>query len=181
MFVAKLASGAIAFTLRGDASDWMMPPTESFAFAGDAKWELDSAGDPLGKTLFERLAEGQLNPSLERPVALYLDQREAVEWWWRLVSRGAWGLQGWRRHAVYPDFLIGRSDGRLLVLETKGRQLAGNDDTDFKRELLNVLEAAYKRPSPGTVELFDDSAPSIKFRMVMQTAAWQSDVAAALT
>ena len=42
----------------------------------------------------------------EADVALYLDGRDAVEWWWRIAARRDWGLQGWMKNKVYPDFLV---------------------------------------------------------------------------
>jgi type III restriction enzyme len=98
-----------------------------------------------------------------------------------LTVRGAWGLRGWRRNRVYPDFLIGLAgDGeRLLVLETKGKQL-DNDDTKFKRELMQALENAYQRPAAGEVELFDDSPESVRFTMLMQEENWQPVLAGKL-
>lgn len=71
-------------------------------------------------------------------------------------------------------------DGRrLLVLETKGRHL-DNDDTAFKRDLMAALEATYRRPSPGEVELFDESPDAMRFKMLMQEEDWKTELNAAL-
>ena len=79
------------------------------------------------------------------------------------------------------DFLIRLSgDGtRLMVLETKGKQLE-NDDTAFKRDLMAALQDAYVKPSPGEVELFDDSPDAIRFRMLMQEEDWRPVLAGGL-
>ncbi|MEE8609664.1 MAG: hypothetical protein V3V60_11615 [Sphingomonas aquatilis] len=70
----------------------------------------------------------------------------------------------WRRNRVYPNFLLRLTgDGaRLLVLETKSKQL-DNEDTAFKRDLMDALQNAYQRPAAGEVELFDDSPESVRF------------------
>lgn len=182
IFDRKLADGTIAFRLRGDRLDWEMPTTLDMLFRPRAdKWMTDDNGDKLGRTLFvDGIKQGELN-SFEEPVALYLDGKDAVAWWWRLTSRGAWGLQGWRRNRVYPDFLLRLAgDGeRLLVLETKGKQL-DNEDTKFKRELMEALQNAYQQPAAGEVELFDDSPEAIRFKILMQEENWKPALAEVL-
>ena len=181
-FDHKLAADTIAFRLHGSALDWDMPSALEVLFRPKVdKWLTDDNGDKVGRTLFlDGIKQGELN-GFEEDVALYLDGRDAVAWWWRLTARGAWGLQGWRRNRVYPDFLLRFSgDGeRLLVLETKGKQL-GNEDTQFKRELMEALQNAYQRPAVGEVELFDDSPKTIRFAMLMQEENWKPTLSGAL-
>jgi type III restriction enzyme len=182
VFDRKLKAGTIAFRLRGSKLDWEMPSTLEVLFRPKVdKWLTNDNGDRLGRTLFlDGIKDGELN-TFEEPVALYLDGKDAVAWWWRLTARGAWGLQGWRRNRVYPDFLLRLTgDGeRLLVLETKGKQL-DNEDTQFKRELMEALQNAYRRPAAGEVELFDDSPERIRFAMLMQEENWKPTLAAEL-
>lgn len=182
IFKDKLAAGTIAFRLRGERVDWEMPPTLGVQFKpGTDKWMTNDNGDKVGRTLFlDGIKQGELN-GFEQDVALYLDGTDAVAWWWRLAARGAWGLQGWRRNRVYPDFLLRLTgDGeRLLVLETKGKQL-DNEDTAFKRELMAALESAYRRPVAGELELFDDSPEVVSFTMLMQEENWKSLLSAKL-
>jgi len=182
IFDWKLADGTIAFRLRGDKLDWEMPPSFVTSFRpGTDRWMTDDNSDKLGRTLFlDGIKEGELN-GFERDVALYLDGKDAVAWWWRLTARKDWALQGWRRNRVYPDFLMRLSgDGeRLLVLETKGKQL-DNEDTAFKRELMAALQNAYQRPIAGEVELFDDSPETVRFTMLMQEENWKPMLASAL-
>ena len=176
IFDRKLEDGMIAFRLRGTKLDWEMPAKIEVPFRpGVDKWLTDANGDKPGRTLFlDGIKDGELN-TFEEPVALYLDSKDAVAWWWRLTARGAWGLQGWRRNQVYPDFLLRLTgDGqRLLVLETKGKQL-DNEDTAFKRELMEALQNAYQRPAAGEVELFDESPEAVRFTMLMQQENWKS-------
>jgi len=181
VFERKLASGVIAFRLVGQKIDWEMPPFETFDWRlKEDRWLTDDHDERVKATLFDGLPERELN-GFEKEVALFLDGSDTLAWWWRLASRGEWGLQGWRRHKVYPDFLVRLAgDGRrLMVLETKGKQLE-NDDTKFKRELMEALGTAYTRASPGDVELFDDSPDALRFRMLMQEADWKPKLSAAL-
>ena len=182
-FDRKLADGLIAFRLTGHKPDWEMPLFVEVEFRpGIDFWEADNDGHQLGRTLFQdAIRHGELN-GFEKDVALYLDGSNAIAWWWRLTSRGAWGLQGWRRHKVYPDFLMHLSgDGtRMMVLETKGKQL-DNDDTAFKRDLMAALGAAFEKPAKGEVQLFDDSPDEIRFQMLMQEDDWRPTLASALT
>lgn len=179
VFERKLSDKVIAFSLRGPLADWELPPWLDVDFRPGADlWERNDDDHDLERSLFvDALKRGELN-GFERDVALYLDGSDALAWWWRLGSRGAWGLQGWRRHKVYPDFLLRLSgDGkRLMVLETKGKQL-DNDDTAFKRDLIHALDAAYAKPPAGEVELFDESPDSIRFKMLMQEDDWKSELA----
>jgi hypothetical protein len=62
----------------------------------------------------------------------------------RIAVHQDWHLQGWQRNKVYPDFLAclhDRGNGKLrfTVLETKGLHLKGNDDTNYKRRLFELL------------------------------------------
>ena len=71
-----------------------------------------------------------------------------IVWWHRNVAKTQLGLQGWRRHRVYPDFVFGmHSDGatqRVVLMETKGLHLAGSADTAYKRDLFDRLSAAFR-------------------------------------
>ncbi|WP_305098083.1 DEAD/DEAH box helicase [Croceibacterium aestuarii] len=181
IFEAKLDEGLIAFKLTGAANDWEMDPWVEVEFApGIDTWMRNADDENLQLSLFDQgIKSSELN-GFEREVALYLDGSDALAWWWRLASRGAWGLQGWRRHRVYPDFLMKLSgDGkRLFVLETKGKQL-DNSDTAFKRDLMQTLQDAYEKPSMGEVELFDDSPDEVRFRMLLQEENWRSELGTA--
>jgi type III restriction enzyme len=108
-----------------------------------------------------------------------------VEWWHRIAARREWGLQGWMKNKVYPDFLVRLdADGetaRLLVLETKGKFLEGSEDTEFKRKFFELLEEAYARGrEAGEVELFADAPDAMRFRILLQEGAWKADLESAL-
>jgi type III restriction enzyme len=88
----------------------------------------------------------------ETEVAGYLDRETSVKWWHRLFARqtSEYKLQGWQDRAIYPDFLVKKTlnpatgEGQYLLLETKGEQLLGNEDTRYKQTLLEILAQQYQ-------------------------------------
>lgn len=184
VFRRKIGEGMISFRLTEPA----LPPELTAALAGD-NVNAVQRGDmtPLLKALYTPVLQSEVN-GLERDVALYLDETEAVGWWWRVAARrDPWGLQGWRPHKVYPDFLIALDDdgrtARLLALETKGSHLDGSD-TPYKASLFRALETSYSGGAVvGQVEAFDDAPDAVHFEIVFGgdgTEAWRSKIAAAL-
>lgn len=174
LFRAGLANGTIQFAVRGDAHDWQMPD-EIWTKQPDGAPQLHSAGGgPLERSLFLPIYAGELNEA-EQKFAVYLDRNDAVRWWHRNgTMRGSYGLRGWRRGNVYPDFLFAalRDEGgrqRVVVIETKGEQLEGNRDTEYKRHLLDTLSASFGRATAAGGELamerdpFDFSAAVVLF------------------
>jgi type III restriction enzyme len=108
-----------------------------------------------------------------------------VTWWWRIAARRDWGLQGWLKNRVYPDFLVRldthKQTARLLVLETKGKHMEGSADTTFKERFFRLLEEAYTiGKEAGELELFADAPDAMRFRILLQEEAWQNRVEAAL-
>ncbi|TNE38039.1 MAG: type III restriction endonuclease subunit R [Sphingomonadales bacterium] len=141
LFKAEVAAGRIQFRLRLDGRNWRMPFSVETAEPEDGRQLLNRAGGPLEKSLFAPVYENELN-SDERDVAVYLDGEKTLAWWHRNVARTQYGLQGWKKAKIYPDFIFAvQRDGeekRITVLETKGDQL-DNLDTAYKREALAFL------------------------------------------
>ena len=123
-------------------------------------------GTPLQQSLFNPIYESGFN-NLEKDFALYLEKNNAIHWWHRIAARQAYSIQGWRRQRIYPDFVAcRRDDGTLLILETKGVHLKGNEDTKYKEKLLDTLEETYKTAlNRGTMEIKE---PRAQFRMMFQ-------------
>lgn len=148
LFRDGLAKRTIQFAVRGDGHDWQMPDEVWTTQPDDGPQLGASSGGPLERSLFLPVYAGDLNDS-ERKFAVYLDRDDAVRWWHRNgTMRGSYGLRGWQRGNVYPDFLFaalkdkaGRE--RIVVVETKGEQLEGNRDTEYKRALLDTLSGAF--------------------------------------
>ncbi len=99
---------------------------------------------PVQRSLFDYVSD-DLN-EYEKAVALYLDHRPEVLWWYRnLVGPEHFSIQGYRRNKIYPDFVIqqGRNKQPLasvIVVESKGQHLKGNEDTTYKRSVAEYFE-----------------------------------------
>jgi hypothetical protein len=80
-------------------------------------------------------------------VVVYLAGEKALTWWHRNVVRSQYGLQGWKKARIYPDFIFAiQTEGeakRITVPETKGDQL-DNLYTAYKREVLSFLSGAFQ-------------------------------------
>ncbi|MBP9218835.1 MAG: DEAD/DEAH box helicase family protein [Moraxellaceae bacterium] len=139
-------------------------------------------GAALERSLFEKLSGRDFN-ELEKNTAWYLDENECVHWWHRIaVHQGSYSIQGWQRHKVYPDLLVClQTDGpdyRLAVLETKGEHLKGNDDTEYKRRLFDLLtEYAGKATTIGELDL--GRPVQMSFTMLMEDD-WKQAIHAVL-
>jgi type III restriction enzyme len=185
IFRAKVKSGEIVFKLLAAPLDQLNFQFQEFfkvhVASGDDKTPLLRAiGTPLERSLYETAFKKHVN-GFEKDVALYLDGKDAVTWWWRIAARRDWGLQGWMKSKVYPDFLIHldteKDVARFLVLETKGNHLEGSDDTEFKGRFFKLLEEAYtKGVEAGEVDLFDDRPDEMRFRILIQESAWEPDL-----
>lgn len=144
---------------------------------------LSSGGRPLDRALYDRVFKKDVN-GFEADVALYMDGNDAVKWWWRIAARREWGLQGWMKNKVYPDFLVhldaDDDTARLLVLETKGKFLEGSADTEFKRKFFELLEKAYTQGyEAGEIELFAQAPDHMRFRILIEEGAWKNDLESA--
>ena len=155
MFDAGVALGQIEFRLRADAADFELPDEFSLALSGQAQPLARADGRPVEKSLFEPAITALTDSWLESDVACYLDSQAALQWWHRNVAKSQYGLQGWKRNKVYPDFVFARlgdaGDARLVVLETKGLHLAGSNDTLYKQALLERLTQAFADESLARV------------------------------
>ncbi|WP_376100955.1 hypothetical protein ACE7GA_26835 (plasmid) [Roseomonas sp. CCTCC AB2023176] len=148
-FRTLLADGTIECRLRADGLDWRMPDEIATAHADGARTLRHPDDCPLARDLFTPTYEADFNDE-ERKVALFLDDRATLDWWHRSVARAAGGyaIQGWRRQRIWPDFLFRhRPDGEaeIVAMETKGTHLSGNDDTAYKKAVMEAVTAAYRR------------------------------------
>ena len=155
-----LGRGEVEFRLRADTTDYEIPNEFALELSGKPALLMRDDAKAVEKSLFEPALTALADSGLERDVACYVDAQATVNWWHRNVARSQYGLQGWKRHKVYPDFVFAqRTDAgpsRLVVLETKGMHLAGSGDTTYKQELLDGLRRAFADESLdriGEVEL----------------------------
>ena len=184
LFRVRLAKEDICFHLvsAGDPKlNWELAQTIEFTVT-DADPPLRRLnGEPLERTLYEKVYEKEFNP-LEKHVALYLDDNKTIRWWHRLVSRQDYYLQGWQRHKVYPDFLACVEESkpgkvRLTLLETKGMHLSGNPDTEYKRKLFDLLteHTSARSVNAGELELVRDSGNKMVFKLLLADT-WRTEV-----
>ncbi|MGH8847547.1 MAG: hypothetical protein ACREXQ_09965, partial [Polaromonas sp.] len=148
VFEACVANGQVEFRLRADATDYEIPSEFALELSGKPQpLARDEDGKPVEKSLFVPALTALTDSGLERDVACYLDSQAALKWWHRNVAKSQYGLQGWKRNKVYPDFVFARlteqGSQKLVVLETKGLHLAGSSDTAYKQLLLQRLTDAF--------------------------------------
>lgn len=112
-----------------------------------------AGGHEIAKSLFDYVEDESEN-QYERAVALCLDRDKRVLWWYRnLVGSEHFAIQGPRRERVRPDFVVKRDDidhepiHDVLVLESKGKHLAGNQDTKYKRLVADYFSKVGHRVS----------------------------------
>lgn len=160
LFRQEVISGRIQFRLRLDGDNWRMPLEVDTTEPVNAPQVVGSTGAALERSLFAPVYRNDFNND-ERDVAVYLDSNSALTWWHRNVARSMYGIQGWKKHKVYPDFLFAqKSEGGasdITVLETKGEQLAHNLDTTYKRDLLAFLSNNFT---------WDDCTPAGQLELV---------------
>ncbi|WP_069942893.1 DEAD/DEAH box helicase [Pseudomonas putida] len=187
LFRAKLESGDIALRLvssNDPALNWEIAETLDIDVADVDPLLHRKNGEPLQKNLFEKVYQKEFN-SLEKNTAWYLDEHKCVYWWHRIdVNQRSYALQGWQRHRIYPDLLAciqGTENGKLRfsVLETKGDHLKGNDDTEYKRKLFELLtQYADEAATVGQLDLAGQGE-EIHFQLVMEND-WAQAVSATL-
>jgi type III restriction enzyme len=94
--------------------------------------------------LYEDVDVSALN-SLERDVAQYIEDSPNVIWWARNKAEKNWyAIQGWQKNKIRPDFVIASKNKEgalefLYVVESKGEQLTGNPDTQYKMDVFDTI------------------------------------------
>jgi len=173
-FKAAVADGRIQFRLRIDGRNWVMPSEMDTTEPANAPQVLRNDGSALEKSLFIPTYQAELNGD-EKDVAVYLDADDTLLWWHRNVAKSQYGLLGWKRNRIFPDFIFAasQSDGkrRVTVLETKGDHL-DNADTDYKREVLSVLSDNFSwdqtQPS-GELELVTETSETVQCTLILMS------------
>ncbi|OGG74168.1 hypothetical protein A3A40_00345 [Candidatus Kaiserbacteria bacterium RIFCSPLOWO2_01_FULL_54_20] len=114
-------------------------------------------------SLYEDVEIASMN-SLEHAVARIIEQSPNVIWWARNKTQKGWyAIQGWQKNKIRPDFVIARKNEKdelefVYVVESKGEQLVGNEDTQYKDALLNRMTAM-----KGNIEQVKVRATTVKF------------------
>lgn len=183
-FDALAEQGRIEFRLRADATDYELPQVSEVDVSSHPPSLQRADARPVDKSLLEpalRLAD--MN-EFEANFAGYLDSREALRWWHRNVAKTQYGLQGWKRNKVYPDFVFGHciagDTSRTVLLETKGDHLAGASDTEYKQHLLKRLTAIFSDErgfKAGELELAHAGKEVVVCDLLFEQA-WEGEFAA---
>ena len=115
------------------------------------------------------------------PTARAPAQRRALNWWHRNVARSQYGIQGWKRARIYPDFVIAVTGAgkpqRISVLETKDDQL-DNLDTAYKREVLDYMSRHFKWSDAtlaGELELVKNNGETVSCTLILMSE-WKAKV-----
>ncbi len=178
LFKRAVSSGRIQFRLRLDGRNWRMPFEIDTTEPPDADQLVGQGRDALQKSLSAPVYKSELNRE-EREVAVYLDGEDTLTWWHRHVARTQYGIQGWRKGKIYPDFIftVGEPGNRIVVLETKGDYL-DNLDTDYNREVLSFLSGnfAWDDYTPaGELELVVEDGQSVQCALVLMSE-WRTEL-----
>jgi type III restriction enzyme len=109
-----------------------------------SRWLNRKDNSQLQLSWFDQMPEDWLNGT-EQTVAWYCEAQGKLLWWYRNLSRQDYRIQGWRKHFVYPDFILSQMDARdktdydkVLVVETKGLHLKDNDKTTYLKQLFKL-------------------------------------------
>jgi type III restriction enzyme len=181
LFMADVAAERIQFRLRADRGLWRMPMEIDTVQAETAVQLPRNTGAPIERSLFSPVYENDFN-SAEREFACYLDGKNALRWWHRNVAKTGYGLQGWKKNRVYPEFIFARErtgkTDRIFVWEMKGAQLEGNLDTEYKRKLLKTVSANYRAEDgikAGTLQLVGQAGEAVECDLVLMNE-WKTAV-----
>jgi type III restriction enzyme len=183
VFAELVAQGCIEFALRADAADYELPMEASLSLSAESRALLNAEGLPVRKSLLEPAMQTPDLNGFEAQFAGYLDAKQAVQWWHRNVARTQYGLQGWKRHKVYPDFVFGLlNEGqgqRMVLIETKGAHLGGSEDTNYKAALLKRLQQAFRDErwtSVGDLQLAAAGERTVLSCDLLMDTAWQGSL-----
>lgn len=76
---------------------------------------------------------------------LDLDTLPNIRYWVRDREKvDPFFIQGWKKNKFYPDFIAITKKGSCVVLEWKGEDRVGNEDTSYKEEIGNLWESLSK-------------------------------------
>lgn len=105
------------------------------------------------RSLFDYVPEADFQNNYEREVALVIDHHPEVLWWYRnKVGQENFSIQGFRKNRIFPDFVVqnGKDEkpvARVVVVESKGKHLVGNLDTEYKRKIAKRFSDIGKKVS----------------------------------
>jgi len=148
-FVSLYEGGNLVFYLECTECRFEIPPSITLRTTRPLTHD---DGRPIAKSLFDYV-EHESHNEYERAVALCLDRHADVLWWYRnLVGPEHFSVQGYRRNRIRPDFVVQsgtreKPEHRVIVIDSKGKHLEGNPDTEYKRKVAGYFEKVGKKVS----------------------------------
>ena len=141
VFTELVSSKKLRFLLLKEDAGYRLP--SKIAIRKGARKLTREDNSPLQLSLFEQVAEESVNTD-EQSVAWYFEKQEQLLWWYRNLSRQDYRIQGWRKHGIYPDFIVSRASvadradfDKVFIVESKGIHLK-NEDTDYKKNVFKL-------------------------------------------
>ena len=121
--------------------------------------------DTDNKYLYEKYDWEKLNIFEDKIKTHLFNHEKKLLWWYRnperdLKNQTNFSIQGYRKQKIRPDFVASKIDETnkslqmVYVIESKGRMLQGNDDTNYKEYMFDILS---KQAKAGKIILIDDN------------------------
>jgi type III restriction enzyme len=138
VFEKLVSDGKLILAVSADKSLGFEMPVSDVVF--------NSHPSMYSKGLYEDVDISSLN-SLEADVVRVIEGSPNVLWWSRnKTERGWYAVQGWKKGKIRPDFIIARKNDKdalefVYVVESKGEQLMGNEDTQYKSSVFDAINA----------------------------------------
>lgn len=141
VFLKLLSEKSLRFLVIGKNLGFRLPEKRKVKTTLRTLTRLD--GQPLQRSLFEFVPEEEFN-EVEKAVAWYLENQDKLFFWYRNIAKQDYAIQGWRKHKIYPDFILAVSKtqkadkyNKVYVVETKGLHLK-NEDTEYKKSVFEI-------------------------------------------
>lgn len=180
IFRKQLGSGKVRFYIVTGDSHSRLPTSVEVRSSRRLTHE---DGQQLQLSLLDYVPEEGMN-ELEKEVALFLDRQGPLLFWYRNISRKDYRIQGWQPGRVHPDFITANETDdaaydTLYILETKGNHLSGNDDTEYKRALLELCSTEAVKADWKKLGLLDSNQQFV-FELVDEDG-WQSQLSSLIS
>lgn len=156
-FLRLVRSGEVRFIVAG--KDFGFPMPRKIPVHSGVEILRRRDGTPVQQSLFDYVPSEFFN-ELERPVAYFLDDQNRLYFWYRNRSRADYGIQAWKKDKIYPDFIFTVTEEekkdsveKIYIVETKGIQLAGNPDTEYKESVFELCNELVKKSKTDELPL----------------------------
>jgi len=149
VFRTLIAKKILWFFLISDKGGYRLP--SRLRIKSDTKRLVRADNSQLERSLFEEVSEEGMN-TVEKSVAICLDEQQKLLWWYRNLARQDYFIQGWKKNKIYPDFIFTETSSisannydAVYVIETKGLHLKGSEDTTYKTSAFDFCNSLGKQ------------------------------------